>query len=467
MRTVFHTLHTIEDDGTILEDIVDVAKKSILFEHELKLDFSQPEQRFDNLTLRSTFVDESPKIEEGTKYFGIEIAKPGDRVEVTKITGRETPNKGVQVATQILHGLRLGAQSSFPDKPVFIDNLVTSVNVRDGDLSVTDKVSNIQTINDLTNILLAKGRELPTVYVARKEQGRLPNQNAVTLLANKLGGLAHVAVEESAAIGRKIRENIDPSLICEPGFIRVYWPNSDTEFFWNALNKEKSAQIYEHIVDQLTGKLISEDFRFERIRTYAVANGAHDEELDTIYEAALCEQKGIADEATTRLYESEGKVQSLERELRGYREPTKNLHNLVTTIETLYSDSLVVHPRVHTQIKKSPFRHVEKARDALVWLATQYHDLCSQPGFTKEQMATYCAQATDFNFCFSQSKQSMREFKDDYSVILGGERIWLDHHLRYGSNSNPVNVLRIGLSYLPKEDKVLVGFVDCHQRTVT
>jgi len=319
----------------------------------------------------------------------------------------------------------------------------------------------------LTSKVQARGRELPVVYFARTDcgdKGRVPNQNAINLLAKRLGGLAHVAVEESATLGRKIRNSIDEELICEPGFIRVYWPGTDSQQLWRGLNKEQAEEIYEHIVDQLTNRVVPQDMRFERIRTFSAANNAHDDELEEIYESALREQKGIADEATARLYEATEKVQGLEREVAAFRKPMSSLNNLVTVLEPLYENSLIIHPRVYGEIKKSPFRHIAKARDALVWLATNYHQLVISNQASRQNCELSCSQNTEFQFRAQQGKQNMRKHRDQYFVQVGDEEISLERHLKYGANNDPSNCLRIAFGHT--EDKVVVGYIGHHQEKV-
>lgn len=471
MRTLFQTIHTIQDESVGLEDIVEIAQKAISEQvgEGIKLDSAA---RYGEYDVEFVQVDNPPRAPDSS-FAGFEVVHSKEAVDCLKITTKKDIS-GLYIATQVLHGSRNPGQKipASVSKPNFVDLLVDALPIVDGPLSVQKSPRDVTTAAGYDKLINHPRRSLPVVYVARSDEGsrgRTPPSNNINILANKLSGLAHLAVEDSNKVGQDIRERFGEEQVCPAGRIRVYWPNNQNEFLWKGLNKEQSEEIYKHIVEQLSSQVIPLDMRFQRIKTYAAADGAHDNELIQIFEEDLKEKEGIIEEAGTRLdacleegREYQSRIAELEKELRGVDNPLKNLCATIQAIERLYGDRVIVHDRAYKEIKKSPFRHVEKARDAVLWLATGFHDL-SLGGATREQLAASCLESCDFQYCSTVSSLTRQRHPADYTCTIGAEKFTLEKHLKFGKTRNPQDILRIGFNFWKEEEKVVIGYIGEHQ----
>ncbi len=118
--------------------------------------------------------------------------------------------------------------------------------------------------------------------------------------------------------------------------------------------------------------------------------------------------------------------------------------------------------------KNSPFLGPDEVFDALAWLATDYHQLRSNPpGKTPPFDTLLKVSCPGWSYKPHQSALTRERFDEWYRTEVDGRFYDLAAHLGKGTSRDPQTTIRIAFAWDDERDRVIVGYLGRHQRNRT
>ena len=119
-----------------------------------------------------------------------------------------------------------------------------------------------------------------------------------------------------------------------------------------------------------------------------------------------------------------------------------------------------------TSEEGTPFKRPDEVYAALVWLATEYHDLrTNPPGADPEFDRRLKESCSGWSYSPKQSDTVKNMFKPEYETSLGDRVYTLDQHIGRGTKGDPQYMIRIAFAWDDDRKQVIVGYIGRHQRT--
>ena len=116
--------------------------------------------------------------------------------------------------------------------------------------------------------------------------------------------------------------------------------------------------------------------------------------------------------------------------------------------------------------ENTPFKRPNDVYRALVWLATEYHELRTNPPGTDPEFERRLKEACPgWFYSPKQSDTAKNMFKAEYETTLDSRTYTLDQHLGKGIKGDPQYMIRIAFDWDDDSEKVIVGYIGRHQRT--
>ena len=115
--------------------------------------------------------------------------------------------------------------------------------------------------------------------------------------------------------------------------------------------------------------------------------------------------------------------------------------------------------------KNSPFRKPDEVLAALSWLATEYHNLRSNPIESRSDFNKLLKESCPGWFYKpGQTEVTTEQFSEWYTTKINNRTFKLHHHIGKGNSHDPQNTIRIAFAWDDESRRVAVGFLGLHQR---
>ncbi len=202
-------------------------------------------------------------------------------------------------------------------------------------------------------------------------------------------------------------------------------------------------------------------------------------------QAALNNRTKERDQARVDVENLRGYVSKLERERRGDgppsadagdTEPTDaaedesphigNVRDAIAAARGAFPDTLAIALNAASN-ENTPFQRPHEVYAALRWLATEYHELRTNPqGADPREFDRRLKEAcSGWSYTPKQSDTAKNKYTDEYETTMDGKVYTLDPHIGDGLKGDPQRMIRIAFAWDGDIEKVVVGYVGPHQRT--
>ena len=116
----------------------------------------------------------------------------------------------------------------------------------------------------------------------------------------------------------------------------------------------------------------------------------------------------------------------------------------------------------------TPFKRPSEVYAALRWLATEYHELRTNPqgADPREFDRRLKAACLGWEYTAKQSDTAKNRFRAEYETTVGDRVYTLDEHVGKGTKGDPQYMVRIAFAWDEDIKKVVVGYIGRHQRTL-
>ena len=114
--------------------------------------------------------------------------------------------------------------------------------------------------------------------------------------------------------------------------------------------------------------------------------------------------------------------------------------------------------------KNSPFQKPDEVFTALKWLATEYHDLRTNPGGSPDFNMLLKQSCPGWSYKPGQTEVTKEQFNPWYTAWHDGKTYDIRTHLAKGTSHDPQNTMRIAFAWDDDLSKVVVGYLGLHQR---
>jgi hypothetical protein len=395
--------------------------------------------------------------------------------------------------------------------PAVVLDLVENPGLRDYGVRLTGEPEHVESdeeVEALVGVLEHAGRDRPVIVVSSGGDGVLPLDPA--FLARRTAGLAHVYVisgraawQLSERIGKRLSVFGCAMRTYAPGFNRwdAHWDDHSlaTNDWLNRRYPDRRDFIH-MIAARSALRSVSIPDMEQRLPGFAKVRA---ELLRRRIAAARLEKTGthermvLLEEQNKRLQEDLQAAEELQGEVERYRQAAeeerdqiaRQNYNLKVRIEqledarrkrgdveqiewpTAYEDleewaarycagRMVVMPRALRAAKKSEFKDVGLVAKGLYLLAKEYQALrCGQGSREEFERAR---QTLGVEVSSSGNEALLKQWPEEYEVLWGGEKRFLDMHLKRGTSREPRNCLRIYFFWDDESNQIVVGHVPGH-----
>ncbi|MCX6774368.1 MAG: ankyrin repeat domain-containing protein [Candidatus Micrarchaeota archaeon] len=146
----------------------------------------------------------------------------------------------------------------------------------------------------------------------------------------------------------------------------------------------------------------------------------------------------------------------------------KNVLEAIEEIKMKYPQTnpetkIVITDKALKGAKESEFEDTRSVYNALEWLATDYIKM--EKG-NKKDIEASCLKKCGMQYRGDQNEKDIKMYYEDYHVTYEGKEYTLGKHLRKGTGSEDRYKIRIGFAYDSEKNKVIVGTIMPHPRTV-
>ncbi len=144
--------------------------------------------------------------------------------------------------------------------------------------------------------------------------------------------------------------------------------------------------------------------------------------------------------------------------------PPASVSEAVARARKVFPDQLVIALNSKSD-KSSAFRKPVEVFDALAWLATDYHQLRSNPpGKPPPFDRLLKLSCPGWSYKPHQATLTKEKFDDWYRTEVDGRSYDLGAHLRKGADRDPQTTIRIAFAWDDERDMVVVGYIGLHQK---
>ena len=165
------------------------------------------------------------------------------------------------------------------------------------------------------------------------------------------------------------------------------------------------------------------------------------------------------------------KIQVLEASLGATKKPSvqqslpKNYSDLAAWVQTEYAGRLSLHSRAIKALKSAQYHEITHITDGLDVLANEYRG--ARLGGNDKLAFEQRLSSLGFQESKSASKSMAGKQGDQYFVVHGGRKQFLERHLKKGNSKDATYCLRIYFFFDENTEEVVVGYLPDHLDTLS
>lgn len=458
--------------------------------------------------LETIFLEEDSTTEWGMKFSHLDTQDPNIRWTI-EVALRRDPKGSIDFVCLVYvsrEGLVIAPIEREPCSPKIVREILQFFPCRvDKRLRVRSKAVLPEETLPFVDFLLDPYRQLPVVFLSAQNFADRPCVDP-DKIAEWAGGLAHTlhATSRFTTLFLEDQHGLPHHLNAWDGAIRLYWPAfqySDSPsrhpcWLPSWLEVMSLAEIRREILrpisvaaattfdrsapswPALERKHRTQRFKKEGIEAIEAATfyeecaESFEAERNQI-EAERDQIRSLLDDANNTIFQKNHEIESLRSSLVYLKsqgpsqpelEPPNSLEEAVNRAKQLYAKELIFALNGASYVRKNPFERPVEALSALQYLAKEWRAARQDPQ-SRDNHDTRLREFCGWSYRPSQSKDTMKRFKSEYTTDVDGETHWLGHHLCSRSVKDPKHSLRIAFSWDERSGKVVIGYIGQHQKT--